>query len=159
MPAILVAEGLLCYTAPEPVADVSAGTGTAYAADVPELETVEQSEKKMLKPQGTAGKLAAVKDPGSYKDGTYTGSAKGFGGTITVSVTIKKGKIASIKILSASGETGSFLSKARAVTGRIVDKQSTNVDAVSGATCTSSALIEMIHRVLSGEGTVTESAG
>ncbi|MBE6041358.1 MAG: hypothetical protein E7220_02420 [Clostridiales bacterium] len=30
---------------------------------------------------------------------------------------------------------------------------------MTGATCTSSALIEMIHRVLSGEGTVTESAG
>lgn len=48
-----------------------------------------------------------------YKDGTYQGSGTGFGGTIIVQVTVAGGQITSIDILSASGETGSYLASAQ----------------------------------------------
>ena len=37
----------------------------------------------------------------NYKDGTYTGEADGFGGTIQVEVKIEKSKIAEINVISA----------------------------------------------------------
>ena len=39
---------------------------------------------------------------GSYKDGTYEGSGKGFGGQIVVSVTIKDGSISDIQFIYQS---------------------------------------------------------
>ena len=35
-----------------------------------------------------------------YKDGTYTGEADGFGGTVAVEVTIKDGKIEAVEVTS-----------------------------------------------------------
>ena len=39
-----------------------------------------------------------------YQDGTYTGSGTGFGGQISVQVTVAGGKITAVNIVSASGE-------------------------------------------------------
>ena len=43
-------------------------------------------------------------DDAAFKDGTYEGTSPGYGGNITVSVTVSDGKIASVDILSAAGE-------------------------------------------------------
>ena len=100
-------------------------------------------------PSGNGPKdVGKVDESGEYKDGTYTGSARGFGDKIKVEVTIKKGKIKSVKILSASGETSSYLNKAKALLKRIVAKQTTNLSAVSGATYSSNGLIEAVSNAL-----------
>ncbi len=88
-------------------------------------------------------------EEGEYRDGTYVGSATGFGGTIKVQVTVKKGKITKITVLDASGETPSYFGKARAVIGTIVKKQTTNVDTVSGATYSSAGIIKAVRSALS----------
>ena len=49
----------------------------------------------------------------NYKDGTYTGEADGFGGTIQVEVKIEKSKIAEINVISAEKEDGAYLSMAK----------------------------------------------
>ncbi len=92
--------------------------------------------------------VGTVDENQTYKDGTYTGSAQGFGGTITVEVTIKNGKIKSVKIISASKETPSYLNKAKKLLNTIVKKQSTNVDAVSGATYSSNGIIKAVRNAL-----------
>lgn len=84
-----------------------------------------------------------------YKDGTYQGSGTGFGGTITVSVTVSGGKITSVNILNASGETPSYFSSAQGVISRVIASQSPNVDAVSGATYSSNGIISAIQNALS----------
>ena len=78
---------------------------------------------------------------GGYADGTYTGSGTGFGGTITVQVTVSNHKIVSINILDASSETASYFANAQGVISRIISSQSPNVDAVSGATYSSNGII------------------
>lgn len=83
-----------------------------------------------------------------YADGTYTGSGTGFGGTITVQVTISGGRITDIDILSASGETDSYLNSARSVIDRIISAQSPNVDTVSGATYSSNGIINAVKSAL-----------
>lgn len=99
---------------------------------------------------------------GTYADGTYSGSASGYGGTITVSVTISGGKIASISIVSASGETASYLAKAKAVINKVISAQSPNVDTVSGATYSSNGILNAIKKALNkaaaaNSGTTTDT--
>lgn len=79
---------------------------------------------------------------GGYNDGTYEGAGMGFGGEITVSVTVADGKVAEITVLSADGEDPAYYDQALAVLDEIVSAQSTEVDTVSGATFSSTGLIE-----------------
>lgn len=89
---------------------------------------------------------------GGYKDGTYQGSGTGFGGTITVQVTVSGGKITAVDILSASGETGSYFASAQGVVSKVLSSQSPNVDAVSGATYSSNGIIHAVQNALSQAG-------
>lgn len=89
---------------------------------------------------------------GGYKDGTYQGSGTGFGGMITVQVTVSGGKITAVDILSASGETGSYFASAQGVVSKVLSSQSPNVDAVSGATYSSNGIIQAVQNALSQAG-------
>ena len=105
--------------------------------------------------QGTTTTPTTSVPEGGYKDGTYQGSGTGFGGTITVEVTISGGKIASISILSAAGETASYFASAQGVISRIISGQTPNVDAVSGATYSSNGIIQAVQNALAKAGNNT----
>lgn len=77
-----------------------------------------------------------------YKDGTYEGTGIGFGGEITVSVTVADGRVTDITVLSADGEDPAYYNQALAVLDKIVSTQSAEVDTVSGATFSSTGLID-----------------
>ena len=79
-----------------------------------------------------------------YKDGTYTGSAQGFGGAITVQVTLKDDEITDIQVTSAPGEDSAYLSQGEGVISSIISAQSTDVDTVSGATFSSTGIINAV---------------
>lgn len=79
-----------------------------------------------------------------YKDGTYTGSAQGFGGTITVEVTLASDEITNIQVTSAPGEDSAYLSQGEGVISSIISAQSTDVDTVSGATFSSTGIINAV---------------
>ena len=79
-----------------------------------------------------------------YKDGTYTGSAQGFGGTITVQVTLASDEITDIQVTSAPGEDSAYLSQGEGVISSIISAQSTDVDTVSGATFSSTGIINEV---------------
>lgn len=76
----------------------------------------------------------------NYKDGTYTGEADGFGGTIQVEVKIEKSKIAEINVISAEKEDGAYLSMAKDMIPKIIDAQSADIDTISGATFSSTGI-------------------
>lgn len=102
----------------------------------------EEAEAKHADP--TAGRKATVASftaPAAYKDGTYTGSAQGFGGAISVAVTIRDGKIADLRVTSAPGETEPYFSRAKAVVSRVLSAGTPNVDTVSGATFSSRGIL------------------
>lgn len=79
-----------------------------------------------------------------YKDGTYTGSSQGFGGTITVQVTLASDEITDIQVTSAPGEDSAYLSQGEGVISSIISAQSTDVDTVSGATFSSTGIINAV---------------
>ena len=106
---------------------------------------------------GSAPSVSKVKESGNWKDGTYTGSGKGFGGNISVKVTVKDGKIKSIDVTSASGETASYFSKAKGIISKMISKQTTNVDVASGATYSSNGIIKAVRNALSKAATSKSS--
>ena len=123
----------------------------------PKVDIGAAASAKGLAAGKEAGKAAAgasktlshnsALDNATFKDGTYTGSAQGFNGPVTVKVVIKDGKIKSVGIVSNS-DTPSYFSRARKLTSSIVKKQSTKVDSVSGATYSSNGIIKATEKAL-----------
>lgn len=91
--------------------------------------TVE-SETEAVKPEVDGG----------YKDGVYTGTAKGNGGDLTVEVTIEGGNIVKVDLTEHKETPGIFEGALTGVGNEIIKTQSTDVDSVAGATLTSDAI-------------------
>ena len=85
---------------------------------------------------------------GSYKDGSYEGTATGFGGDITVKVTVDGGKITAVDIVSAEKEDGAYLTMAEDIIPKIIDAQTSEVDTISGATFSSTGIINATAQAL-----------
>ena len=105
--------------------------------------TLGKEEEEQEEPE----ELEDIKEPDAWLDGVYTGSGSGFGGDVKVEVTVQDGKIASIKVLSHK-DGSSYMSKAKSVINRIISKQTTNVDTVSGATFSSQGIIKAVRNAL-----------
>ena len=85
--------------------------------------------------------------PSTYLDGIYTAEAMGFEGKITVQVTVAEDKITDITVLNAEDEE-EYLSRAKQVIPAILEGQSPNVDAVSGATYSSTGILNAVKLAL-----------
>ena len=104
------------------------------------LDAREKNEEiAKLKAQVTETQ-SVESDDSNYKDGTYQGEAEGFGGTVAVEVTVEKGKITAVEIVSAQKEDGAYLSMAKDIIPKIIEAQSADVDTISGATFSSTGI-------------------
>ena len=84
----------------------------------------------------------------SYQDGVYAGEAEGFGGPISLEVTVEEGKITAIEILSAEKEDGAYFAMAQDVIPDIIEKKSADVDTISGATFSSTGIRDAARQAL-----------
>ena len=110
-----------------------------------DLDKVTMGDMTYEDPSASA---AADVDLSAVKDGQYTGSAKGMESTIEVTVTVSGGKITDV---AASGkETEGIGSKAlEQLPGKIAAAGTTEgVEAVSGASVTSKAIIDAVNAAL-----------
>jgi Na+-translocating ferredoxin:NAD+ oxidoreductase subunit G len=80
-------------------------------------------------------------------DGKYSGTAKGHNADITVEVTVAGGKITAITVTDHK-ETANRFENAVDVIDQIIEKQSVQVDAASGATVTSDAIVKAVQNAL-----------
>ena len=103
-------------------------------------EKIDAEAKAEADRQNAEIAAQAGESGGSYKAGTYQGTATGFGGDITVEVTIADGKIADVEILSADKEDSVYLTMAKDIIPEIIDAQSADVDTISGATFSSTGI-------------------
>jgi uncharacterized protein with FMN-binding domain len=120
----------------------SAATQTTQAttkqASTASSSTVEQTIASQVNAQGN-----------TYKDGTYQGSGTGFkNGTTTVSVVIEGGKITSIKTVSTRDDAPFYNKAFNTVVQKIINTQSSSVDAVSGATYSSKGIMSAVANAL-----------
>ena len=84
---------------------------------------------------------------GAYKDGTYEGSAQGYYGLVTLAVTVKDNAVTKIDVVSHS-DTQSYWNKAAVLMDTIIEKQSTDLDTVSGATYSSEGILGAVNSAL-----------
>ena len=125
-------------TALEDAAKVQEEAKAAAAANASSQETTGDTT-------ATDSSDAAASDADNvYKDGTYTGEAQGFGGTIQVQVTLASDEITDIQVTSAPGEDSAYLSQGEGVISSILSAQSTDVDTISGATFSSTGIINAV---------------
>ncbi|MDB9822623.1 FMN-binding protein [Deltaproteobacteria bacterium] len=91
-------------------------------------------------------------DPATVSDGEYTGEFP-FGERFLyrVMVTVKSGRIADIEVLE-NGTGNEYAEKGLGVIERMLMEQSPDVDAVSGATVTSKALMKCVEKALKRPG-------
>lgn len=80
-------------------------------------------------------------------DGVYTGRGQGRNGEITVNVTIQSREIMDIQVVSHV-ETPKYFSRAEGVIDVILSAQSTEVDAVTGATISSDGIKAAVANAL-----------
>lgn len=83
-----------------------------------------------------------------YTDGTYTGVAKGMNGDVTVEVKVASDKIESVVVTDHKETPGISDPAIENVPSAIVEKNSTEVDIVAGATITSEAIINAVAQAM-----------
>ena len=106
--------------------------------------SASSSQETAAGTENTENSDAEVSGDSVYKDGTYTGEAQGFGGTIQVQVTLAGDEITDIQVTSAPGEDSAYLSQGEGVISSIISAQSTDVDTISGATFSSTGIINAV---------------
>ena len=85
--------------------------------------------------------------PGPYRNGTFTGSAPGYNGDMTVQVTIKNGWIAQTKITETKDDA-EYIAKIQPLMAAVMEKQTTKTDTVSGATFSSCGFLDAVDQAI-----------
>ena len=85
---------------------------------------------------------------GAYKDGECFGKASAYNGNVEVKVTISGGKITAIDSVKTKDDEEYFFDAQKKVIPEILEKQSTDVDAVAGATTSSEGICHAVQKAL-----------
>ncbi len=113
----------------------------AKAHEAQDAETKAEADAANAEVEAALAELAGDEETQSaYTDGVYQGTAAGFGGDITVEITVEDGEITDLTILSAENEDGAYLTMAEDIIDAILEAQSTDVDTVTGATFSSTGI-------------------
>ena len=126
---------------------------TALQEAYEEQKTVTESKTESDSKSSDSKKSTAAEETSDdsdnvYKNGTYEGSGTGYGGTITVQVTLQDDTITDVSVTSAPGEDSAYLAQGENVISSIISEQSTDVDTVSGATFSSTGILEAVNDAL-----------
>ena len=98
---------------------------------------------------------------GAWVDGTFAGKSDSFGGSLEVEVTVSGGKITAVNVVKHSDTPGISDGAIKNIPERIVASNAVQVDAVSGATVSSDAIMKAVQKALEQDAspsTTTEMA-
>ena len=96
----------------------------------------------------SSSSAASAGADGIYNAGTYTGSADGKNGPVTVEVTVSDTAITEVKVTEHQETEGIADPAIADVPAAIVEKNSTDVDGSTGATITSDAIKAAVDAAL-----------
>ena len=119
-------------------------SGCAPAAEAPE-ETPAATEAPAISEAPAASK-------GLYTAGTYTAEGAGRNGPIVVEVTFSENAIESVQVVSHSETAGIGDAPIEHIPALVTEHQSLQIDAVTGATLTSNALLSAIESCVEQSG-------
>ncbi len=92
----------------------------------------------------TAAFAEALEVESLYTPGTYTATAQGLKGDVVVEVTFSEDAIESVEVVENQETQGIGSNAVDQLPGKIVETQSLGVDAVAGATVTSTAILDAV---------------
>ncbi len=101
----------------------------------------------------------ATAPAGIYTPGTYEGTARGYGGDITVTVTVDANAITDVQITGDSETPGIGSNAVEQLPALILEAQSAEVDGISGCTYSSNAIKEAAQEALDQAAGKAESSG
>ncbi len=111
--------------------------------------TAASSESTTAAPESTT---AAPDSAGLYTAGTYTATAKGHNGDLTLAVTFDESAIKSIEVKEHNETPGISDTPIDKIPEQIIANQSLKVDVVSGATFTSNAILTAVADAVTQAG-------
>ena len=88
----------------------------------------------------------------TLKNGTYSASANGHGGPVTVEVTTNNNKISAVKVTNQTESPYVGDTAMKLIPKEIIKQQTLNVDAITGATMTSEAIINAANKAVAQAG-------
>lgn len=151
--------------------EVSAVTGATYSsnsimnavADALDIHFSVSTDESAVSSEPTAEQSSAETNSepvvsANDTDGVYSGSGTGYRGEITVSVVVSGGLITVIDIQSYQDDREYFERASDTVAEQIINTQSVEVDAVSGATFSSNGIMEAVADALGVEFTNPNSS-
>ncbi len=142
----LVVGILFCY---QVKANTRAELIAAHDSEQSEADALQKEYDKQVAEAKAAFEGKSTEVDLKYKDGKYQGSSMGFGGDITVEITVENDKITALEVLDHSGEDDAYFNTAVAVVDTILENGSTDgVDTVSGATFSSTGIIGAVNAAL-----------
>ncbi|MCD8076574.1 MAG: FMN-binding protein, partial [Lachnospiraceae bacterium] len=144
------------------VADCMEQAGFMVEEAETETESEAESEAESMTTDDDATELAAAADA-PFVPGTYTAAAQGMESEITVNVTFDEYNIIAVGTWLEGETDGVGADIGEEISSQILEAQSANVDGVSGATITSTAVKEAVADCIAqakadSEDTETEAA-
>lgn len=123
--------------------DVDTVSGATYSS-----RGIINAVKDALSSSDGEEQTVVAKGDFALNDGYYEGTGNGFAGPVKLFIEIKDKSIVGIYIVKTSDDAGFFNRTKEGVTASILEKQSTDVDTVSGATYSSRGIIEAVSNAM-----------
>lgn len=136
-------EGVTASILAKQSTDVDTVSGATYSS-----RGIMNAVKDALSSSDGEEQTVVAKGDFALNDGYYEGTGNGFAGPVKLFIEIKDKSIVGIYIVKTSDDAGFFNRTKEGVTASILEKQSTDVDTVSGATYSSRGIIEAVSNAM-----------
>ena len=136
-------EGVTASILAKQSTDVDTVSGATYSS-----RGIINAVKDALSSSDGEEQTVVAKGDFALNDGYYEGTGNGFAGPVKLFIEIKDKSIVGIYIVKTSDDAGFFNRAKEGVTASILEKQSTDVDTVSGATYSSRGIIEAVSNAM-----------
>ena len=136
-------EGVTASILAKQSTDVDTVSGATYSS-----RGIINAVKDALSSSDGEEQTVMAKGDFALNDGYYEGTGNGFAGPVKLFIEIKDKSIIGIYIVKTSDDAGFFNRAKEGVTASILEKQSTDVDTVSGATYSSKGIIEAVSNAM-----------
>ena len=136
-------EGVTASIIAKQSTDVDTVSGATYSS-----RGIINAVKDALSSSDGEEQTVVAKGDFALNDGYYEGTGNGFAGPVKLFIEIKDKSIVGIYIVKTSDDAGFFNRTKEGVTASILEKQSTDVDTVSGATYSSKGIIEAVSNAM-----------
>ena len=120
----------------------------AQQPTAPPTKVEASSNQTSITKEPPAEPIKESKTEGSYKNGTYRGSAEGNDGMVEVQVTVVNNRLDQITVLDHEDTENLAQNAFKLLSKKMIEQQSTDVDVISGATYSSKGFIHAVKNAL-----------